>query len=374
MLGRLGLRGDAIDALRGASELDPGYVPTLLKLAGLLLDTGETQASRGYYEAVLRIAPDQPQALLGLGQLQRFDDPEAALALLRRAETVAGSYGAAHYAAAQILRDMGDADGAREEMAAFERYRNHEPPVEDPVRMEMRALNLSRDGHLERALLALQKGDFETSAREFERSLENDPENTMARQNLIAVYGELGRYDEAEAQFEAAVQSGTGDVKLYTNYALLHLKQNNFANAIEAYEKAIEIEPGYGKPYIGIGAAHEVQGNRDEALRWYRSAVEHDPSNRQARQYLGTALIRGGDYSQAIGILQPAVLEDDLQSAVCLRILARAQVGALDYDAAEQSLARAERLARRFGRFEFAKAVAADAEAVRRARPASVQP
>lgn len=367
-LSMIGARKEAIDALTAANEFDPSYLPTLLKLAEMLADAGDVEASRAYFEAALLASPDQPQALFGLGKLQLESDPPAALALMRRASTVGGPFGAAHYAISQALRDSGDIEGARAHLEAFERYRGQAPHVDDPVMSNVRQLNLSRDGYLERGLKAYGEGRLETSAREFEKSLEKDPENTMARPNLIAVYGQLGRFDEAETHYLQGVQSNPSDVKLYTNYALLQLNQKNYAKAIEAYKNAIELEPAYGKSYIGIGAAHEVQGNREEAIKWYRAALENDPPNRQARQYLGAALIQSELPEQAIEVLEPAVESDDMRSAICLRLLAKAQVAVLLYDEAEMSLARAEKLARRFNQPGLARAVQLDAEAIRSAR------
>jgi tetratricopeptide (TPR) repeat protein len=373
-LSKTGARGEAIEALRRANDLNPTYVPTLLELARLLADEGDLPGSRSYYETVLQTSPDQPQALLGLGKLQQADHPQAALTLMRRAATVAGPYGAGHYAIAQVLRDGGDIEGARVELEKFERYREQAPYLDDPVMTSVRMLNMSRDGHLARGLKAYREGELETSSLEFEKSLEKDPDNTMARPNLIAVYGQLGRYDEAETQYLRGVQSNPNDVKLYTNYALLQIKQNNYPKAIEAYEKAIVVDPGHGKSYIGIGAIREVQGNLDEAIRWYRAALENDPVNRQARQYLGAALTRGGLYKEAIEVLAPAAEPNDLQSAICLQVLAKAQAAALLFHEAEKSLVRAEQLARRFQRPDLVLALQREAEAVNRAHSKGEQP
>ena len=64
----LGRHDEALDALREAVRIDPSYPLARLKLADMLLATGEVEQSRVLYDALTRENPNLVQAVYGLGR------------------------------------------------------------------------------------------------------------------------------------------------------------------------------------------------------------------------------------------------------------------------------------------------------------------
>ena len=81
-------------------------------------------------------------------------------------------------------------------------------------------------------MLYRQKGDFEAAAAHFERVLERQAEETLARLRLAEVYLELGRAETAKTLLEAVI---AGEPRNAFAYYLL----GQIAHEAEAYEAAV---------------------------------------------------------------------------------------------------------------------------------------
>jgi tetratricopeptide (TPR) repeat protein len=69
------------------------------------------------------------------------------------------------------------------------------------------------------------------------------PEYRDAHWNLGALYGRLGRIDEARAQFQKALEIGPPAAPIYLNLALISLDAQEYADAQNWAAKALELEP-----------------------------------------------------------------------------------------------------------------------------------
>jgi tetratricopeptide (TPR) repeat protein len=145
--------GEALPILTSALRLEPEYLPARLEMGEALLGAGKTEAAGKNYEAILKDYPDTTEAYYGLGRVKAaFGDQAAAAELYRQACQLFPTYGAAHYGLAVAYRKLGRIQEAEEQANLHGRNNYIVPPLEDPLRDELRALDRSAATHLERGI------------------------------------------------------------------------------------------------------------------------------------------------------------------------------------------------------------------------------
>ena len=85
---------------------DPDYVNAYFNLASTLMDAGDAQAAADCYGRILSLAPDDREALGGLGiAMMTLGKPSQAIANFRRAVTLGPDDPVAHYNLATAYRE-----------------------------------------------------------------------------------------------------------------------------------------------------------------------------------------------------------------------------------------------------------------------------
>ena len=99
---------EAIDLWRENLEKDPEYLPSLLSLARVLDENGQTGAAIGQYETVVQARPEYLAARLRLADLQlRMNRPEAALELLNAARDLQQDSAEIHERLGDVNKQLG---------------------------------------------------------------------------------------------------------------------------------------------------------------------------------------------------------------------------------------------------------------------------
>ncbi len=123
-------------AFRSALELDPKSAPASLGLGTLYTEMGRDAEARPLLERAADLAPRQAEPKLALALvLHRSGEPDAALSLLRSAEIASRATSEGLRLQATILRERGDAAGAR---ASLERAVELDP-IDADLRGELAA-------------------------------------------------------------------------------------------------------------------------------------------------------------------------------------------------------------------------------------------
>lgn len=84
--------------------------------------------------------------------------------------------------------------------------------------------------------------------------------------------------------------------------ALKNISERKQVDAIENLQKAIEKDATFADPYFKLGQINEAARNQENATKFYKKAIElrpNDPILTQAYTYIGTRLLKVGDYTQA---------------------------------------------------------------------------
>ncbi|PYV32169.1 MAG: hypothetical protein DMG22_14295 [Acidobacteria bacterium] len=301
-----GKHTEAVGTLRAALRLKPDYLPARLKLGESLFAVGELDESGETYSAIIRQWPDAAEAYYGLGRISiaRGNLTEARDSF-RKACDLFPSYGAAHYALAQVDRKLGKSEESDQQLNLHAKTKTLVPPVEDPLRDALRALDMAAESRLERGVALEQAGRLEDAIAETEKALQLDPKLVLAHVNLIILYGRTGNLEKAEEHYQAAVLLNPNQFPdAHYDYGVVLMKEGKLDEAERAFRRALEINPSFADAYNNLGYLLERQGKPAEAIAEYKKAVEHKPSFRQAHFNLGRVLISQQQYEEGIQQLQ----------------------------------------------------------------------
>ena len=307
-------KAEAVPILTKGLQLRPDYLPAQFKLAEALVDSTQVNAARELYEAIVKKFPNSAEAHYGLGRVHAaLGDTPGAVELYDQACRLFPTYGPAHYALTLAYRKLGQSAKAEEQLRMYEQSKNIVPPVDDPLRDEMRELDSSAVSYLQRGVFLEQVGRTEDAIKATERAVVLDPKLVVAHANLLSLYGRVGNFQKAEAQYRAIMALNPDQFpKAHYDYGVLLMMKGDYHAAEEAFRRAIQISPSYAQAHNNLGFVLEHEGHLSEAMAEYRKSIENMPSFRQAHFNLGRILVNQGEYREAIEqFLQILTPEDE---------------------------------------------------------------
>jgi tetratricopeptide (TPR) repeat protein len=309
---------EAAPAFRQALHLNPAYLPSRLKLAESLLDSGDLGESNSVYLEIVEQSPDTAEAYFGLGRIAVLrGDPAAARESFRKACELFPTYGPAHYALAQVDRKLGKMNEAEQELALYAHHEAVVPPTDDPLRDQLRKLDKRAAAHLERGVQLEQVGRLDDAIAETEEALRLDPQLVKAHINLLILYGRVGNRDKAEQHYQAAVKLNPAQFPdAYYNYGVLLTMEDKLDEAEKAFRKTLAIAPSYYAAHNNLGNVLEREGKLREAEAEYLKALEGNPGFRRAHFNLGRLLVNQQKYAEGIEQLGQTLtpVDDDTPS------------------------------------------------------------
>jgi superkiller protein 3 len=358
---------DALRVLASAVQLEPEYLPTRLRLGEALVETGKSEAAEKVYEGILRDYPDSAEAYYGLGRvLAGRGDQAAAAESYRKACELFPAYGAAHYGLAMAYRKLGRVSEAQEQANLHERNPYVIPPVPDPLRDELRALDSSAAGHLERGVQLEAVGRIDDAIAETEKALELDPSIVKAHVNLLVLYGRTGNAKKAEEHYQAALAASPEQFpEAYYNYGVLLRNQGKFDEAEKVFRKAAALVPSNDAAHNNLGYLLEREGKLSDAAAEYSKAIDANPASRQAHFNLGRILVNRQEFPEAIDQFLQTLTPVDEDTPSYLYALGAAYGRAGDNAKALAYLQQAKELAIERGQNKLALEIDKDLERVR---------
>ncbi len=184
------------------------------------------------------------------------------------------------------------------------------------------------------------------------KTLERNPNATLALNNLGNLRLQQGRLEEASAHFRKALQIQPDAPDVLSNMGAVLLRQGDLAAAAESFRKALALEPDSAQAHNNLGTALLQQGKADEAVTHFQAVAKIQPDQAAIEQNLGNALLRSGQTESALSHLQRAVtLQPGLADA---RLdLGNALLGVGQTDAALVQLGQAAKLQPRLAAAHF---------------------
>ena len=361
VLQRLARRTEAAARLEQALTLSPDEVPSRVKLAEALLESGNLDRSQQLFEALRDVPASEPAAELGLGRIAaargRHDE---AIAHLERAVTLFPEWGAAHYALALSYRALGRRDDAQRALERQAQYGPRWPAVEDPVLATVTALRDDAQTNLQRGLKLADTGDLPGAIDAHEAALALDPSIAQAHANLIALYGRVRDWQKGEAHYRTVVALGFNLADAHYDYGVLLGLQERWEPAADAYRKAIAVNPRHAGAHNNLGQVLERQQQLEAAAAEYRQAVDAQRTFRLARFNLGRMLIALSRPDEAVIELGKLTEPRDAEAPRYLFALATAHVRAGHRDEGIRWATDAKQLAVEHGQHELAAAIERD--------------
>ena len=357
----LGDHPAAVESLRRALLAQPASLAARLKLADILVTTGDPAGAALLYQAILAERPKTPQAEYGLGRVEVVRKrPAAAVERFLEATRLFEAFGAAEYALALAYRDLGREDDARQQLALYQKHWLDAPPLEDPVLEQVRQLKGGALEHLAEGIRLGKAGDTRGSIREHEAALQDDPKLVQAHANLISLYGRLQDWDKAEQHYRAAIALRPGLADVYYDYGVALSQQDRRREASEAFQKALEINPYHSRAQGNLGALLLAEGRAEEAAGQLKAALANDPANRLARFNLARVLGAQGRLADAILELQKILTPEDEETPRYLFALSAAYVRAGNREKGVFYGQEAKRKAEAFGQTALAASIERD--------------
>lgn len=332
---------ESIPLLERAIELEPRFLPAVLRLAQTRFELGELEAAEELFARALELDSEAAAAHEGLGRVAaaRGDDREAVERFERALELQPDASGI-RYALGQAYRNLGDLERAQENLAASGDVSARIP---DPLISPLAALAAGAQFYLVQGAEALDDGDFERAAGSYRAATERDPESFDAyrgwahalerlgdaagaidalergiaggalddptqdarrRAELLAI---LGGLEAAEGRDEAAIAAWKRSIELAPDEPGVHLRLANalargrrFAEAVEHYDRVIELAPYHAAAVLDKRAMALVNlGRGGEARADFRRAIEAAPGDPRLRLRFAEALEFLGDAAGA---------------------------------------------------------------------------
>jgi tetratricopeptide (TPR) repeat protein len=298
----------AIAALQRAAGCDSNAPEVVrLMLADLLLQRGRLDEADAQFRHVLAQDPDNPRALLGLGQVAYERDALGeALSQGRRVADDPRVAKAANIFVATVYQRLGDRTAAGH---ALERSRNlpDDPRWPDPFADEVVALQVGLHADLARAAELLRQDHLSDALRLIQGTVTDYPDAALAWLLLGRILLRGRQLPAAEQAVRRALdrEPDAPEAQFYLGVVLF--LQQNPAGAEPHFRRALERKPDYTLAHYNLGHCRRQQGDRSGAAAAFRAALRCQPDLADAHLSLGEVLAEQGRCGEAATHLRQAL-------------------------------------------------------------------
>lgn len=302
----------ALDRLMRAYQASPDNVAVINAIADCHYRLNDYEAAAEWYRRTLNYDASFPTASRRLGlSLERLNQPEEALEAHLKSIEADTSDAVAYYYAAKQYFDLEQYDKAAE---YAQRSRDLSDIYSEPIYLQAQIARQRGDMDRARELLdefrakkSEEYADLDQAPRidDAESSLQTAVTNHL---DLSLVLLELGRRSDALRQLNKAVSLMPDSEEIRSATLKQALDYNLFAFAEEQLQWMLDRRPGSGTLAYRMGTLLAMQGKYAEAEPYMQQAVSQLDDNAAARLGLGQILLRQNrDHGTALALLQEAV-------------------------------------------------------------------
>lgn len=357
----LGRHAEAASNFELVLAIRPSLVSARIRLGESLLEAGQAAQSREAFGRAVEMAPASAASHFGLGKaLEAIGDSEAAVGAYARATELEPGARSVRYALAALYRSMGRMEDSDRQLARFETGSHMEPPISDSLMAAVRQLRADKHRYLQDGLRLEAEGNLQAAVSLYEKAVGIDGGYLQARVNLIAAYGRLGRFREAETHYGATEGLASNSEELHVNWGTLEADRRNFRSAVSSYRRALEINPYSADTRVDLGIVLDEIGEADQARVAFRRALENEPRHRLANFHLARHLIAGNRVEEAIEHLLKIKEPVDDRTPTFLYGLADAYLRLGNIEQSLRYAREAAALAEEFGQTDLGQSIAED--------------
>ena len=171
---------------------------------------------------------------------------------------------------------------------------------------------------LEKALHALNAGDFTTTENAFKRAVQLKPLDLMMYRSMGDRYARAGLYPAAIQHYRAALQLNPANTltrrslaQCYNNYGVTLRNGGHWDKAIAAYRNALEVQPtlhiartNLSDVFWQRARTYYKSGQVDKAIAAYLELQELHPKDTEIFSMLGDLYLKKGNYPAAVSAFQ----------------------------------------------------------------------
>lgn len=249
----------AIDALRGAADLDPATPATAYQLARALLDAGRMSDATKELERFLALSSSTPAATLSGNAAPPF----LQAGLVPETPDIEPFFPPARYAAGFAHLRGGDYSAAIQQ---FDRALQDDPLVSSGRGGETGIL---------RAGAALRSGLVADAIRLLQTAIEGAASEPYRMLGHAYVLDQ--QYDSAAAALRTAVRLNPGDERARLSLARALIAADRLVEAAQTLTEARTAIPESGQILYELGHVHQSEGRYDEAIAAFASSLEFKP-------------------------------------------------------------------------------------------------
>ena len=160
----------------------------------------------------------------------------------------------------------------------------------------------------------------------YRRSLEINPGNAVAHNNLGLVLAAAGDLNAAVASYLQALERRPDYAAAHGNLADTWRGLGDLDRALACCMRAVEIEPSRPEPHRNLAVVYRDRGDTDAALAAFRRALDLNPEYHDAAQGIGEVLLETGRHAEGLEVLSKAfgVIRFDARSGVSVQSGGRA--------------------------------------------------
>jgi Tfp pilus assembly protein PilF len=135
---------------------------------------------------------------------------------------------------------------------------------------------------------------LDESERHYKRALELKPDYSSAKNNLAALYSELGRYDACIALEEEVLKDlqYKNSHLAANNQGWCYFKKGDAARALQLIQETVRANPEFCQGYRNLGLIYAEQGKLDTAQLELERLVKKCPDSPQGYADLGEVMLR----------------------------------------------------------------------------------
>ncbi|MEI9939404.1 MAG: tetratricopeptide repeat protein [Pseudomonadota bacterium] len=319
----------------------------LVRYVDALSQTGSTEKALAPMDTLLRIAPDDSDALARVAQVSfEHGSPKRAAELYRDlfarfSQVLTGDARVkAQFRYGEALRRSGDIEGslvplneasdldpsASEPLISLAKVYEAQEKWAEVIKVKTRHLdNATGD---ERVQLLIDIGDLASAklndraqaAKSFVAALEEHPDDRRLLSKLMQLYSEEKDWNklvEVVIRLAQFVDDPKQKVKYLHTAAIVTARQiGEPARALEFYEQVLALEPGFEKALSEAVELEQARGNHAGVERWLKHKLEYTSAADDQAGMLQTFTALGELYEKGFGHIDQAI--DALEAAQTL--------------------------------------------------------
>ena len=273
------------------------------RLGLALLDGGDHEAAAVALRDALAAAPESAAVLTALGDAE-YDagNLSDAVELLERAAALEPGAGAIAYKLALGYRQLGDIERTKMWLA---RRNDLSPPIDDPLLLEVAALNLSPKFFKDAGTRAWQRGEQDEAVAAWQRAAQLAPGDADAGLVLAHALGMTGREEEAAAEIQRVLARHPSSARGWYLRAWI-ARDAADDTARSAIDRALALGEDDTARTLS-GALWMRAGRFMAAAEDYQMLSVRQPENAYYRYWLAMAYLAAGSCEAARPVLAEAL-------------------------------------------------------------------